>query len=408
MASFEIWREMRILTLTSLFPNAAMPRHGVFVRERLHQLVTRHHVECSIIAPVPWFPLARTASQFHRASVRIPRSEQQNEFRVDHPRFLAVPLIGRVLNPLAYAYSVMRWLSVSDVPEFDLIDAHYAFPDGVAAVLLAHRLNKPVVVTVRGSDINLHSEEFGSRWWLRRALVRCGAVVAVSHALAEKVRMLEPRIANRVCVVPNGVDQGVFRVLGERDAIRSRMRLSGLVLISIGNLVELKGHHQVIEALELLTSATLIIIGDGPQQRALREKAQACGVANRVRFIGNVSQHDLVDYYNAGDVLVNASSSEGLPNVVLESLACGTPVVATRVGGLPEVVRSDAGGVLIDRRDPTAIAEGVRAVVGAKRSRDAVRGEIEKFDWARTSDNLFQLFNRLIRQGAVPTVTDAA
>lgn len=390
---------MRILTLTSLFPNGAMPRHGIFVKERLRHLVQRHDIGCAVVAPIPWFPLGRVVSDLHAAYSRVLRREFMDGMTVDHPKFFAIPKVGNAVNPLTYAWSVSRRLRTSDIGEFDLIDAHYAFPDGVAATMVARRLNKPLVVTVRGSDINLLPDELAAGWWLRRTLIHCDAIVSVSHALAAKVRLLEPRVADRIHVIPNGVDMGTFRVLDDRESIRSRMGLCGLVVVSIGNLIELKGHDLAIEALKELPDATLMVIGEGAERAALQAKAERCGVMNRVRFIENVPQQLLVDYYNAADVLVSASSSEGLPNVVLECLACGTPVVATRVGGLAEVIRSDAAGILIDGRNPAAIVRGIRAVTGGNaRSRDVVRRQVEPFNWARTSDLLFELFGCLVRQ----------
>src|SRR5690625_2188722 len=149
--------------------------------------------------------------------------------------------------------------------------------------------------------------------------------------------------AGRVTTLRNGVDLHRVRPL-DRTSLRKKLGFEGALLLSVGHLTALKGHDLVIQALQSLPGVTLVVIGDGPLKTSLLRLDERIGVAGRVRFCGGMSQDSLVGYYNAADILVLASSREGMPNVVLESLACGTPVVATDVGGIPEVVVAPAAG----------------------------------------------------------------
>jgi glycosyltransferase involved in cell wall biosynthesis len=166
-------------------------------------------------------------------------------------------------------------------------------------------------------------------------------------------------------------------------------------LLSVGNLIELKGHDFAIRALEHLPECELMIVGEGDLRESLQSLAGQVGVAGRVRFLGAVPQSELVDIYNASDMLVLASSNEGMPNVVLESLACGTPVVATNVGGIPEVVCSPEAGVVVQERDVESIVTGIRQLLRDYPGADATRAYAENFSWKGTVSGLCELANKL-------------
>lgn len=200
----------------------------------------------------------------------------------------------------------------------------------------------------------------------------------------------------RVTVLRNGVDAGLFHPAADRDRLRQDLGVDGVVLLSVGNLIELKGHHLAIEALRELPGDTrLLIAGKGPMEGELRALARAAGVEGRVRFEGLLDRAELVKRYAAADLLVLASSREGMPNVVLEAMACGTPVIASNVGGIPELV--DAGvGRLLERRDAASIARAVAALRSGPVDRESVRTHARRFSWEATSRGQIELFNTII------------
>ena len=165
--------------------------------------------------------------------------------------------------------------------------------------------------------------------------------------------------SKHIQVIMHGVDLALFQPPADRQALRKRLNLNGRTLLSVGNLIELKGHHIAIEALSRLPGMELIIAGRGQLESELKQCARFHHVEGRVRFLGYVGQQGLREYYGAADALVIASSREGIPNVLLESMACGTPAVATNVGGIADIVTSRHAGILCTARSPTAIAEGV-------------------------------------------------
>jgi glycosyltransferase involved in cell wall biosynthesis len=386
---------MKVLTFSTLYPNAARPAHGIFVETRLRQLVASGQVQSSVVAPVPWFPFAHPAFGAYAAQARAPRAETRNGIEVLHPRFPLLPKIGMTLAPFLL-YRAVRPLveRVRRERGVDLIDAHYFYPDGVAAAMLGRRLDVPTVITARGSDVNLIAQYRLPRRMIRWAARQAAAVVAVSQALKDKLVALGVE-HERIHVLRNGVDLGLFHA-GDRDSLRAQLELRRPTLLSVGNLLAFKGHGLVIEALSFLPECELVIAGEGPDRAAFEALARQCGVAGRVRFVGSLDQQDLRRYYCAADALVLASSREGWPNVLLEAMACGTPVIATAVGGVPEIVTSTDAGAVVKERSAAALARAVRELSAQPRERAATRRFAEQFGWDATSKGQLQLFRQVL------------
>jgi glycosyltransferase involved in cell wall biosynthesis len=235
-----------------------------------------------------------------------------------------------------------------------------------------------------------------ARRWIRWAAQRAAGVVAVSEALRD--RLIELGVpGSRIEVLRNGVDLDLFAPR-DRQAAREALGLNpgGPILTSVGWLVPRKGHDLAIRATALLPEATLLIVGEGEEDVALRRLAQALGLAGRVRFLGSIPQKRLAGVYNAADVLVLASIREGLPNVVLEALACGTPVVATAVWGTPEIVAAPVAGRLVTDRTPETLARAIRDLLADAPARAAVRAYAERFDWGPTTAGQLRLFRSIL------------
>jgi teichuronic acid biosynthesis glycosyltransferase TuaC len=266
--------------------------------------------------------------------------------------------------------------------------------------MLGRRLNRPVVITARGSDVNVNRHLAIPRRLILWAVKNSAATITVSGALKQALVESGADPA-RITVLRNGVDLERFRIL-DRDAIRARLGLSGSVLLSVGNLLELKGHHLAIEALARLPVTTLLIAGDGPMRQQLEECARTFGVTERVRFLGPVPNTQLRDYYNAADLLVLASSREGMANVLLESLACGTPCVTTAVGGSPEIIADSAAGTLMRERSADALVAAIQGLFEAMPDRAATRRYAEQLGWAPTTEGQIEIFARACHRPAQP------
>jgi teichuronic acid biosynthesis glycosyltransferase TuaC len=384
---------LRILTFSTLFPSAARPAHGVFVEERLRHLVDSGEVQASVVAPVPWFPSRNPRFGEYARFASTPLDETRHGLRVLHPRYLLPPRVGMTVAPLLLALGALPAVRrlVREEGPFDVLDAHYLYPDGVAASLVARWLGKPFTMTARGTDVTLVPRYALPRRMILNAAAAASQIVTVCEALRRDLIALGAP-ADRVVALLNGVDLAKFRPL-DRAACRASLGFEGRTLLSVGLLVERKGHDLAIRALRELPDTRLVIAGTGPLESELRGLAASEGVEDRVRFAGAVAHGDLARYYSAADALVLASSREGLANVLLESIACGNPVVATDVNGTAEVVRDPAAGVLVRERSASAIAAATRELFSRYPDRAATRRHAQAFGWEATTRGQLAMFH---------------
>jgi glycosyltransferase involved in cell wall biosynthesis len=376
---------LRLLTFSTLFPNAARPNHGVFVENRLRQLIASGAATATVVAPVPWFPSTAPWFGDWARHARAPHAEERNGLVILHPRYPVLPRVGMALAPWLLFRALLPMLRAMQARDaFDAIDAHYLYPDGVAAVWLGRRLGLPVVVTARGTDVTLIPRYTVPRRLIRAAIRDAAALIAVSAALkAALVELGAP--PGKVTVLRNGVDTALFRPPADRDAARRALGLSNPTLISVGLLIERKGHHHTIEAMRQLPGFGLLIVGEGPEHARLAGLIERYGLSDRVRLLGPRPHAELPSFYGAADALVLASSREGWANVLLEAMACGTPVVASNIPGNPEVVREAAAGVIAETNTPDGIAAAVLRLFAVLPARAATRAYAEQFSWDATT-----------------------
>jgi glycosyltransferase involved in cell wall biosynthesis len=375
---------VRLLVFSTVYPNAAQPHHGVFVRERMRGLPS--DVEAVVVAPTPWFPFVSGLRPGFRPAV--PREEVQDGVRVLHPRFLSFPGFFKCLDGVLLALGVLpALLRLRRAFRFDAIDAHFVYPEGLAAVLLGRLLGVPVLITLRGMLPLLVPYRL-RRPQLRWALRRADRVIAVAESLkSDAVALGIP--PERVRVIENGIDAGLFRPY-DRMAARHALGLpeAAQILVSVGTLAPRKGFHLVIEALPALAERfpeiRFVIVGgagaEGAMEEELRRLSERLGVAGRVIFAGPQKRADLAAWYSAADLSVLASAHEGCPNVVLEALACGTPVVATPVGSIPEILSHPDAGLLAERTVP-ALTAGIAAALSRSWDREKVRARVADRTW---------------------------
>ena len=391
---------MKLLTFSTLFPNEKQPGHGIFVETRLRELVASGQVSSRVVAPVPWFPSSHPRFGHYALYAGVPARERRHGLEIHHPRYVALPKVGMNVAPMLLAQGAKREIGriLDQGYDFDAIDAHYFYPDGVAAAMLGRYFNKPVVITARGSDVNLLPRYPLPRRMIQWAARQAKGIITVSNALKEGLVQLGVAPA-AITPLRNGVDLEKFHPMN-RDAVRAALGLRRFTLISVGHLVELKGHHLVIGALPRLPDTELLVAGSGPERARLEGLARTLGVADRVRFLGAVPHAELAQYFNAADLMVLASSREGWANVLLESMACGTPVVASRVGGSPEVVAAPEAGILMGQYSSEGVAEAVQRLRERQPDRGAARRYAEGFSWDFTTRGQIDLFQKIIVEHA--------
>ena len=389
---------IKLLTFSTLYPSSARPNHGIFVETRLRYLLASGEVQSMVVAPVPWFPFKSPYFGEYATYARTPREETRNGIRVLHPRFALLPKVGMSTAPALLAAAALPTLRrlIREGYDFDVIDAHYYYPDGVAAVILGKLLNKPVVITARGTDINLIPQYARARRMICWAANRAAKSITVCEALRTSMIDLGIR-AERIVALRNGVDLERFSPV-DRVAQRKVLGLDGFTLLSVGHLIPRKAHHLIIEALPLLPDTRLLIAGEGPEKDKLTKLAQALGVAERVTLLGALAQTELRNYYGAVDALVLTSSREGWANVLLEAMACGTPVVASNVWGTPEVVATAEAGALMIERTSRGVAQAVNHLRAHYPDHAATRAYAEGFSWDDTTSGQIALFRQVLAE----------
>lgn len=389
---------MRVLTFSTLFPNAAQPNFGVFVENRLRHLVASGRVDARVLAPIPYFPFKSEVFGSYGAYARAPFEEARHGLTVIHPRYLVIPKIGMFLAPHSLFRSALKTAQamIEAGFDFDLIDAHYFFPDGVAAAWLSKALNKPLLITARGTDINLIPQNERARRMILEAGNQASEMIAVCQALKDE--MVDIGLdEHRITVLRNGVDLGLFEPK-DRAQAKARYHVGDKTLVSVGALIERKGHHLTIEALTQLKDFELLIAGEGPERARLEALARDKNVERRVRFLGRVNHEDLAWLYSASEASVLASSREGWANVLLESMACGTPVVASDLWGTPECVSTPEAGVLMKDYSPQALVDGVRYLFDNMPERSDTRRYAEHFSWDATTQGQIDIMTRVVER----------
>ena len=386
---------MRILSFSSLYPNNVDPSHGIFVERRLRELAKATDIQPIVVSPVPWFPFRSKKFGSYSAMARIAKSDRRFGIDILHPRFPLIPKIGMNSAPklmaLACRQSVQRCVEKRSVA---LIDAHYFYPDGVAAAILARDLNLPYFITARGSDINLIARYASPRKQMLKAAAGASALIAVSDALADAMRDLGMP-GDRIHVLRNGVDLDFFSP-GNRENARRVLSLSQITYLSVGALKGAKGHDIAIEFVAGVENALLVIVGRGPDEERLRQMARRLGIEHRVIFTGTLGPEELRTWYQAADALILMSKREGMPNVILESLACGTPVLASDVGGIPELLSAAEAGEIARTRNVDGLKEAGIRMSRRGIDRSQTRKFAERYSWADTIRKLSAMMHRSV------------
>jgi glycosyltransferase involved in cell wall biosynthesis len=403
----------RLIVFSSLFPNAVQPTAGLFIRERMFRVGKQ--LPLVVVSPKPWFPGQGLIRLFRPHYRPLPaRHETQAGFEVHFPRFLAIPGLFRGLDSLFMALGSYFTLRRLKARGHNLIDAHFAYPDGHAALKLGRWLGLPVTVTLRGTEVP-QSRNPALVPRLREVFRDADKVITVSDSLRQLALSLGLAEA-RGQVVGNGVDADRFTPV-PRDEARSRFGLpaSAKVLITVGGLVERKGFHRVIACLpELLKNHPdlhYLVVGgpcpEGDMSQALKDQATALGVAERVHFLGPIQPDDLKWPLCAADVFVLSTRNEGWANVILEAMACGLPVVASDVGGNREVVCRTELGEIVPFDDQPALTLALDQALMREWDQAYVRAYAEANSWDTRVEVLATLFRRLMTSPFSNRTSDA-
>ena len=387
-------RPLRILTLSTLFPNAAKPNFGIFVERQTAGLAARDGIDVTVFNPVgvpPW-PLSRSAQ--YGALAKLPLHENWHGLDVHRPRFTLIPKFGGPYNPAMIARAVLPLAKRLHADNsFDLIDAEFFYPDGPAAMRLSDSLGIPFTIKARGADIHFWGSMKGCDTQILEAAQKAAGLLAVSTALKADMAKLGMDV-DKIMVHYTGLDQARFTPR-DRAAEKAKLGVTGPLILSVGALIPRKNQALLIEALAQLPGVTLMLAGAGESEAKYRTLAAEFKVTDRVRFMGSVAHDALPALFAAADVMALVSESEGLANAWVEALACGTPIIASNVGGAPELIRSpDAGRIVA--REVGAIAAAITELIQNPIPPERVAAQVAHFSWDRNAAVLDAFFQDVI------------
>jgi glycosyltransferase involved in cell wall biosynthesis len=381
---------LKIASVCRLLPSPGNPSAGVFVLNRLKALATL--AEVRVIQPVPFFPAIRPAPAWARQRVRT-----QDDTEIIHAPMFYVPGVLKSLDGRWLARSIRPSLrALREQGLLQVIDAHFGYPEGVGCAQIARELGVPYFITIRGLETDVLQRP-GVGGQLLAALRGAAGLISVSHSLRDLVveRGIDPE---RVLVAPNAVDRAIFRP-GDRADARARVGVARneMLIVSVGHLLSVKRHTVLVEALARVrrrTPAKLAIIGGESYEpeypRLLASAIERAGVSGAVRLVGNLGPAEVADWLQAANVFALASAREGCCNAVLEALATGQPVVATRVGDNAHFVRDDINGRLVAPDDAHALADALDAALAREWDPHAIAKRLSVGSWTDTAAQVIE------------------
>jgi len=376
---------MKLLIITNLFPNAAEPNRSPFNFQQIRELAKLCDVK--VVAPIPHFQYSRE---------QVPEYEEIAGIAVYHPRYLVIPKIMRCLYGFFFYDGIRNTVEeIYEDFEFDKILATWAYPDAFGAALIARQMDKPLYIKVHGTDINVFIQYFLRRTMITWACRQAQKIMAVSSSLKERIAGLGIP-ADKIELIPNGVDCDKFKIL-DKDECRTKLGLShkSKHVTYIGNLKPIKGVRYLIQAfLDVMPDVCLNIVGDGKELNNLEKMAVDLQLAERVRFFGRQPHEAIPLWINASDCLCLPSLNEGCPNVVLESLACGRPVVASRVGAVPDLLDSEDKGIMVEPGNEKALARAIKQIIMHNVDRRQIRESVLGYGWEENAKRVYSIMQK--------------
>ena len=381
---------MHILTVTSFFPNAANRQRAVFIENLVRALRRSQRVD--VVSPIPFVPPFSRRPDL-QALRSIPGVDRIDDIDVEHPRFVILPKMGW-FSGIGYFFGILgtlrRWRRRVRDPDSLVVHAHCAYPDAVGVALAARLLRLPYFVTAHGSDINVYAEKTILRAQISWALRHATGVIAVSKAIEDKIKRMTGLTPRRLRQIPcAGFDPSVFSPARKGTKCPDgKLPADAHLVVFVGLLVPIKGVEFLIAAWaelqrrnQLRPADWLIIVGDGPCRNDLERQARDVGVADRIRFVGSIPQTQVARWIGAATVLCLPSRNEGTPNVVVEALASGIPVVASKVGGIPDLIREGENGMLVPPTEPLPLADALAESMAKVWNPNAIAASIADLTW---------------------------
>ena len=392
---------MRVLLLTNLFPSPCDPARGTFIRQMAAEL--GRLCDLTVAVPAPWFPQGALAKRLAPGyAAEFGYGDQSRVWDGVTAHYLRYPLLPRISEGF---HAGLMWLGVGSAlrrlhaaTPFDLVNAHWLYPDGIIGARLARMLGIPAVLSGRGCDVNEFLLQAGRGPMIRGALSEARAITVVSEELAGVLRH-EGLPPERITVIPNGVDTSRFSVGDAAEARRELGLEPGPLVVCVSRLSEEKGVRFLVEALPKLVAAwpecRVAVVGDGAERQALERLAESLGVAARLRFVGAVPHNQVPRWLCAATVVCMPSLREGHPNAAMEALSCGRPLVASAVGALQRMVTPEVG-MLVPPGDAPALAGALVQALEHDWHAERIAAKVRDSSWSRAAASYFEVFRSVV------------
>ncbi|WP_456406392.1 glycosyltransferase family 4 protein [Thiolapillus sp.] len=379
----------RLLIITNLYPTPWDHHRGTFNFQQFNHLAK--HMEIRVIVPISW------------------KERLQN---LKHPAapFSSHPLMGKAVYPLYWyipglfrgSYGASMQISLQlqcsrFIRDFspDFLLSSWAYPEGTAGTRIARKLGIPAFVKVHGSDINIAAQQAPVQRHIEAWGNEVAGVVSVSVDLKKKMQRMGIQ-ESKIHVIYNGINHQRFHPLPQTQARKALSLDDSRIILYVGNLKKEKGCLDLLEAYIDLAheqpDLKLYVAGTGAMSKAMMQRSQEAGMKNRIFLLGKVDHAALNHWYNAADLVCLPSYNEGVPNVLLEAMACGTPVVATRVGGIPEVVTADTG-ILVESGNVGELKAKLDTALKQQWNAEHIHQYTKKFSWNENIRQMLDMFN---------------
>ena len=394
-------KRLKILMLTRLFPSHAFPAFGTFCIERAKALAV--HADVRVMVPTPYYPKWLPGKEDWKKWTRVERQGSvENNIRVTYPRYASVPGTATWLQGVTMVRSARRDLE-SNYGDWrpDVIDGHFAFPDGYAATRLGRAIGAPVVVTCHGSDLRQYPDipvaGAMTRWTLRHA----DRVISVSSDLMRRSITLGCP-TERAVFLTNGVDPSKFSVRAQSDCrAQLGLPLDRKIGVYVGFLIDRKDQSLILHALVELRQQgkpvpLIVLVGDGPNRQRLENEVVVLGLQNDVILAGQRRHDEVALWMGAADWLLLSSSSEGWATVYFEAMACGRPVLTSNVSSAKDAIHSPEFGMVVEPRTAQAFAAAMNAASLKTYDENVIRHYAEQNSWEQWAGNALKLFESII------------
>ncbi len=386
---------MNILLVTNLFPTPEDPERGIFTLQLVKALNKISHV--TVVCPLPWFPKNKIFSRFKKwyAFSKIPSVYEIDGITVHSPRYVMLPRVSEGWHAFFMQMGLKSAIKrLHQKYQFDVVNSQWLYPDSVAVDSIVNKLKIPHVATGLGCDVNHDLFDESKRTQLKQMLKNVTAVTVVSNELRQ-VLISDSVVADKITAIPNGVDTSQFNLLDIAHCRKKlKLSLNEKIILYVGRLSEEKNIESLIRAFSMLEKdeeLKLYIVGDGPLLNLLKSLIVNLKLEKKVVLVGKVEHSEVSCWMGAANYFSLPSVREGCPNVVLEALGCGRPVIASRVGAIPDLVNQDTG-VLFDPNNVEDIAEKLSLGLSRKWDYSVIADSVKSLSWEHAAERYLTVF----------------